>query len=301
MTAPRLGSLWRLTPQAGGHVVLVATANACDRLHALLAVDRLAGPEDVVLTSASVTWTGAAVPLTAIACRQQTVVARGWLSEELGLLGQDECDAVGWLSAPPPARDGIPPPARHLVGSNYSGLDDPRLVPVRAEAAIARGLLEAAHEEHATSRRSAGVAAIGALGERLLEAARDLVAGVTDVIGAQLEPATVLRGDRGPDEGMRGPDEDPQATLNIPRAGRELLGERVRSQVVLEARSVDVWLSGVTRLAPGDVVVLMALTPAGLLSEARAALQEGSSLLSFELEWLDPEPPVELALAVVRA
>lgn len=296
MTAPRLGSLWRLTAEAGGHVVLVATENAGDELHALLAVDRAAGPEDVVVADTSVMWlaTAGAPVVRAIACRQQTVIARDWLAEELGMLGPDEREAVGWLSAPPPVRNGVAPPEPGLVGTAYTGLDDPRLSAVRADATVARGLLEAAHRQRAGVLRSAGPAAIGKIGERLLQAVRGLVAGVSDVVGVGLEPDPVLRGDDDVADAR-------PAVLEIPRQGKALLGDRVRSGVVIAPHRIDIWLSGVTRLAPGEVVVIMALAPTGLLFEARATVLDGSSALSFELEWDETSPPDELALVVVRA
>lgn len=298
MTAPRLGSLWRLAPQFGSHVVLVATQNAGKQLHALLAVDRQAGPEDVVVGPESVSWQGAPVSVHAIACRQQAVIAREWLSEELGELGRGECDAVGWLSAPPPFREGIPPPSPSLVGSPYEDLGDPRLAAVRAEAEVARGLLDVATSDEPAARRAGAPTAIGVISDRLMDAVRRLIDDATDVIGVRLQPAPVMRG-------VEPKEPDPRSTvrsaiLEIPYDGYAILGERAQTRVVIAAGSIRIWLSRLSGLAPGDIVVATAVTSTGRLVEARAPFEAGPALLTLDLEWPDADPPSELALAVIR-
>lgn len=294
MTAPRLGSLWRLAPRFGSRVVLVATQNAGRQLHALLAVDRQAGPEDVVVGPESISWRGAPVPVHAIACRQQAVIAREWLSEELGELAREECDAVGWLTAPPPFREGIPPPSSSLVGSPYRDLGDPRLAAVRAEAEVARSLLDAATSNETTAQRQGIPTPIGVLSDRLMDAIRRLIDGATDVIGVRLQPEPVLRGGR-----PKGPPPR-RAILDIAYDGYEILGERARAGAVFGPGSLQIWLSGVSRLAPGDVVVAIAVTSTGTPVEARAPVEAGTSRLTFELEWPDAALPIDLAFAVIR-
>lgn len=294
MTAPRLGSLWRLAPELGGHVVLVATQNAGGRLHALLAVDRAAGPEDVVVGPDAVSWQGTPVPVHAIACRQQAVIARDWLSEELGELGRDECDAVGWLSSPPPFREGIPTPSPSLVGSVYTDLGDPRLAAVRAEAEVARALLDAVPSDAAAAQPTDAPTTIGVISDRLMDAARRLIAGATDVIGVRLQPVPVMRG-------AEPKEPDPRsAILKIPYEGHAVLGERVRGRVMIETGIVRIQLFGVARLVPGDVVVAMAVSSSGSLVEARALVRAGTTSLTLVLTWPDADPTSELALAVMR-
>jgi hypothetical protein len=292
VTSPRLGSLWRLAPQFGDHIVLVATQNAGRQLHALLAVDRQAGPEDVVVGPGSVVWQAAPVPVHAIACRQQAVIAREWLSEELGELGGPECDAVGWLSSPPPFREGIPPPAPRFVGSAYTGLGDPRLAAVRTEAEVARGLLDAATSDEAAPQMTDSPLEIGLISRRLMDAVRRLIDGATDVIGVRLQPVPIMRGVE--------QDEPDRANLEIPYDGYAILGQRARGRVVIARGSVRISLYDVSGLAPGDIVVAAAVASTGRLFEARAPVEAGTTALTFDLEWPDADAPSDLVLVVIR-
>lgn len=263
---PPLGSLWRLVPDVGGHVVLVIERRSAPVIGILLAVNRPAGPEDVVVET--VDWRDEPVPIQAISCRQEAYIQARWLERDLGQLGELECAVAGHLNALPPQRGKLRAEAARLIGPAYEGRDDPRLDAADAEAAIARGLTAQA-EAPAPSRVAVW--------------ARKTVWSIVRVA-----PPRPL--------GIHGPATGDRLKVEIPESAKAVFGEYVNAQVAVGAGRLRVTVGGVSLLEPGETLGVAATRPDGTVVTGKA---KAGRRLEIELEWPVEEFPLELTVGVV--
>jgi len=141
---------------------------------------------------------------------------------------------------------------------------------------------------------------IGSIADRLLQGMREAIQGAGDIIGAQLQPATVLGRDE--IEPLGTESSSKPAILQMASGASTVLGDRVQTRVVVGDGLIRIWLAGVSSTLAGATVVAAAVTNKGEFVQARAVVRLDGAPIRLELPWAAGEaPPEQLAFAVERA
>lgn len=89
------------------------------------------------------------------------------------------------------------------------------------------------------------------------------------------------------------------ARLELPEETSRVLGSSAQTYAVVGSNAVQVWMSRLDALRPGDVVTLAAVTPEGdpILAEAVVPADD-SQRIQLELPWPDTEPATAVGIVV---
>jgi hypothetical protein len=130
---------------------------------------------------------------------------------------------------------------------------------------------------------------VGPLSDRLQSVAERL-RNATSVIGARLEPISVL----GSEVPVR-----PFALVLPPEAESVLIAD-AQTRATVGGGSIHVWMSGRWVVPDGTRIAVFAVASTGEVSEDEAVLAQDARL-RFVLDWNDPVPPDEILIAVVES
>lgn len=133
---------------------------------------------------------------------------------------------------------------------------------------------------------------LGHLGNALGDAVGALL-GATEavVVGARLTPV-VVRGESGPAQ--------PTASeLVLTPEALDALGGDAQARATLSHGTLQIWMVGLTNLTPGQTVRVVAVTRSGDAVADNCVVEDSPPRLAGRLVWPDPEPPAEIAIAIL--
>jgi len=167
------------------------------------------------------------------------------------------------------------------------------------------GKEEAVDAPPLVTRVNPSLVMLGSVGDALRAAVEKVIgaggafAGEVLVLGARLLPAPVrpMMVFRGPFRGSRGSD----SKLVLSAEALAVVGDEAQTQVTISSGSLQVSLSGLSRLHGGEAVRLIALTRAGEIVIADGVAEGVPLRITLQIEWPDADPPGEIALTIREA